>query len=132
MMRDHYVYWVRDLDGVLLYVGCTNNPDRRYDEHMCKPHDDGHGWFNQFPTTWRLRGPLSQESAQRLEMQQIAQHQPIFNTSGVKGRGTRNSAGLVARYFTEHGRIYPIPTRYRTYPELPDCMKYGTDIAQAA
>lgn len=125
-MRTHYVYWVRDLDGVLLYIGCTRAPQQRYETHMQKPNDDGRGWFNQFPTKWRLRGPLTSADAYELESQEIAQHEPIFNTRGIKGRSNRLAAGLIAQYFAEHGRVYPMN---QVYPDYSEWLDTGTPQA---
>jgi predicted GIY-YIG superfamily endonuclease len=108
MMRDHYVYWVQDTDGEFLYIGCTRRPQQRYEQHMRGEQFEWRtGWFNQFETRWRLRGPLTMGDALALEAQEIEEKQPIFNVKGVPGRQGRRTNGVVSAYFHSHGLIYP-------------------------
>lgn len=113
-MRTHYVYWVRDLDGVLLYVGCTSTPEQRYRQHLSAANGlrERRGWFTQFPTKWRFRGPLHYQDARDLEASEIAAGQPIFNVAGrfppkVTAQHRERMHAEIADYFTAHGRIYP-------------------------
>lgn len=123
-MRNHYVYWVHDRDGVLLYVGCTSQPLARYAQHMSKPEDRKRGWFNQFLTRWRFRGPLPKADAYELESAEIAEKLPIFNVVGISPNPSSGRRQVVADYFHSHGRIYPQfpirPTRPPQEPELFD------------
>lgn len=105
-MRDHYVYWVRDDQGVLLYIGCTKYPTARYEQHMSGDNRPL-GWFNQVPTSWRFRGPLPGAVALTLEAAEIAEHRPIFNVRGVPGRLGRQIDGVVGPYFASRGIAWP-------------------------
>lgn len=107
-MSTHFVYRAYDADGVMLYVGLTKQPDKRYREHLCGNYD-GRGWFQHFVTKWVVTGPLSRAAAEALELAEIDAHNPIFNGQ-AKGNctpklGTRQ---LVKDYFRFHGLTYPV------------------------
>jgi hypothetical protein len=108
-MRDHFVYWVHDTEGELLYVGVTKRPQQRYDQHMNGNGYDGRdGWFDEFETKWRFRGPLPKGTAYALEAQEIVTKRPVFNVHGIPDRKSRSGAGVVAAYFRKRGKAYPV------------------------
>lgn len=97
--RDHFVYEAFDADGLLLYVGCTGQPDTRYRAHMAGNYNL-HGWFNPFVTRWRVSGPYPKVTAYAIERERIARQQPIWNGHSRDNRGGR---GLIAEYLKFHG-----------------------------
>lgn len=72
--REHFVYCAYDARGVLLYIGCTMQPDKRREGHKGQRAE----WVN-FVSYFRAHGPYNYETARRMERSAIREHQPPFN-----------------------------------------------------
>lgn len=110
-LRTHYVYEAYDADGLLLYVGCTSNPTRRYREHMSGSPGGRKGWFGPFVTRWAVSGPYEKATALRIEAERIAERRPVWN--GLPG-GLRpeERERRISDYLAYHGfRFEPHPTK---------------------
>lgn len=67
------VYWLRDKEGHLLYVGISNNPDRRFAEHAAdKP------WWSKV-TQDEVRWYNNRETALLVEREEIRTRRPAHN-----------------------------------------------------
>lgn len=73
--RKYHIYRHYDKDGVLLYVGMSNNALSRLSQH--KQHAD---WFEQIETV-KIQTVNSRSEAFRLERKAIAEEKPKFNIS---------------------------------------------------
>lgn len=108
-MRTHFVYTAYDADGIVLYVGCTSQPETRYRAHM--RGEDARGWFNTFVTRWHVSGPYEKATAYRLERERIDELEPIFNGRTPANRFGRRAA--IKAYFALHGHPHqetpPLP-----------------------
>lgn len=110
--RTHFVYEAYDADGLLLYVGCTSNPAKRYRAHMTGDPDH-RGWFDPFVTDWRLSGPYEKATALRIERERIAECDPIWNGQAA---GNRHGRQLIQAYLSYHGVKWEHrPNRGRPY-----------------
>lgn len=109
--RTHFVYEVYDADGLLLYVGCTGNPQNRYRAHMTGDGGGLRGWFNPFVDHWRVSGPYTKAKALEIEKARIQAYQPIWNgASDANAKGRRQ---LIADYLDYHGvRFEPHPIHH--------------------
>lgn len=124
--REHYVYWVYDASGVLLYIGCSMNPRRRWSEHVA----DKREWIG-FAARFRLQGPYNYETARRLERAAIDSHEPPFNNDTVavlslKRQRARLINGLIARR-TDEGNDFNEAIRLavdEAYRVLPEPVRY--------
>jgi predicted GIY-YIG superfamily endonuclease len=86
--REHLVYRAFDADGNLLYVGCTNNPDRRWREHRTDSP-----WMTEKAHTFRLAGPYNYDTARQKEREALAIESPRYGmTPQRRGAATRNAA----------------------------------------
>lgn len=99
--REHYVYWVYDASDVLLYIGCSMQPKKRWAGHLA----DRREW-TKYAARFRLQGPYSYETARRMERDAIDSHEPPFNFDTVAVLSLkRQRHGLVDRltdrYLTE-------------------------------
>lgn len=98
--RTHYVYEAYDADGLLLYVGCTGNLEKRLADHR-RGNGDARGWFNHFVTDWRVSGPYARATALAIEKSRIDAGQPIWNGQSIENRGGRRQ--LIGDYLRFHG-----------------------------
>lgn len=73
----HYVYRCYDIDGRLIYIGCTNNPRSRF-----QLHESGSWWW-QFVASQRCTVFPDREKALQVERDAIYDERPRCN---VKGR----------------------------------------------
>lgn len=73
---NNWVYRLYDVDGDLLYVGCTEDVERRLREHHSKP------WF---PLVDHVEADIydGRASAAHAELRLIHEHQPPYNVQGV-------------------------------------------------
>lgn len=99
--REHFVYWAYDANGVLLYIGCTMQPKKRWAEHCGKP---AAAWTRHV-ARFRAQGPYNYETARRMERQAIDEHQPPFNNDHAKAMAARAKRSrlfedLMSRYMT--------------------------------
>ena len=106
---DHFLYRCYDADGLLLYIGCTNNVERRVAAHR---RGDGHSlasrWLSVFMTRHEVEGPFpGRDAGREAEREAIRTEQPLFNYQERKGP---NLAGWMTRrpialYLVEQGHI---------------------------
>ena len=77
--RRSYVYRMWDKDGVLLYIGKSNNPLNRWKQHRKKP------WFEQV-TRFEYEPHPDEASAYAAEREAIKTEHPLYNivNNGVK------------------------------------------------
>lgn len=69
------VYRAFDVDGLLLYVGCTNNVATRMNAHR-----KGSAWF-QYMDHFTTEGPFERAEAERRESEAIRTEAPWFNAT---------------------------------------------------
>jgi hypothetical protein len=100
----HYVYRCYDADGVLLYIGCSNDVEQRIALHMyVAARANASWWLSLCMDRYEIEGPYRTRTAGRkAEAKAIRAEQPVFNS---QGRGTsrflvRNG---VAQYLIAHG-----------------------------
>jgi hypothetical protein len=72
--RTHFVYRVYDEFGLLLYVGCSKNPEKRRKSH----EGDRAAWL-PYMATARLEGPYLKANAFAQEKSVIVTEAPFFN-----------------------------------------------------
>lgn len=65
-LRNHFVYWVWDADGQLLYIGCTRRPEVRWKEHLA---GSSRVWARRAARR-RMAGPYDYPTARRIEREQ--------------------------------------------------------------
>lgn len=92
--REHYVYRVFDAEGALLYIGCTNNPDRRWTEHR----SDNPKWTSK-AARFHLSGPYNYDTARRLEREALATENPQYGMTPQRRSAHTRNANLQRRYF---------------------------------
>src|SRR5579872_688576 len=89
--RTHYAYTIRS-GGVVLYVGCTNDPRRRLGEHR-------HYWLRSYAdATVELEGPLARCDAERRERDLIALLRPVRNRQRGRQRPRQRRPRRPAAY----------------------------------
>lgn len=93
--REHFVYRVFDGGGSLLYVGCTNNPDRRWTEHRTN-----NAKWTAKAARFRLSGPYSYGTARRLEREALATENPQYGMTPERRSAHTRNANLQSRYFS--------------------------------
>lgn len=112
--RTHFVYEAYDSDGLLLYVGCTGQPEKRYKAHMAGG-GDARGWFNPFVTDWRVSGPYTPLVALKIERDRIEAKQPIWNGHSRENFGGKRK--LIKDYLDAKGLTF-IPNPRANRPLL--------------
>jgi predicted GIY-YIG superfamily endonuclease len=69
--RNHFVYWVYDDQGAVIYVGCTRNPKGRWQNHKyAKLEMVAEAYY------CRMAGPYDFRTARRIEKEQRHKHNP--------------------------------------------------------
>lgn len=70
-LRNHFVYYLYDADGAVIYIGCTRNPEKRWREH-------GYQRPEMVAETVRCRmvGPYDFPTARRIEKREQYKHRP--------------------------------------------------------
>lgn len=92
---DAYVYRTYDRDGVLLYVGCTRDPERRFKEHrMCQ--ETISRWFPLMASR-EITAAMPEAEALALETHWIRTLGPKFNVADAPKRYTSGAAIVAAR-----------------------------------
>lgn len=76
--RRHFVYCAYDNHGMLLYIGCTMQPELRMQGHKSARAE----WL-KYVVRYRAYGPYNYQTARRLERDAIREHQPPFNADTV-------------------------------------------------
>lgn len=72
--REHFVYWVYDAEGCILYIGCTRSPDSRWVAHgNTKPG------LVAAAARCKMRGPYTFDVARHIEHAAIVEANPLFN-----------------------------------------------------
>lgn len=85
----HFVYRVFRADGAVLYVGCTRQPEVRFNQHRRQAE-----WWDQADRAeWIPAGRL--HDAQRLEEQTIKADRPLYNFQH-NSRSAREAVDLAA------------------------------------
>lgn len=104
--RPHDVYRVYDKDGILLYVGCTVNVERRIKQHKAEYA----GWCRQAATV-TVEEYADFATARAVESLAIHEERPVWNVTKMQssryGRGaelcrtepTETYAGLPMSFF---------------------------------
>lgn len=95
--REHFVYYAYDARDVLLYIGCTMQPEKRL-----KGHRDI-GIWTQYAARFRMQGPFNYDTARFKESVAILEHQPPFNGTSPRVVAAKNEEHvLFMRVFNEH------------------------------
>jgi predicted GIY-YIG superfamily endonuclease len=80
----HYVYRVLDSYGLLLYIGCSHNVEKRLVQHQYGP-------WHRYAETVGIWGPYPKAEARRMESEAIESEASYFNsTIGDMARARRN------------------------------------------
>lgn len=74
MSLEHYVYRCFDADGELLYIGCTQYPDRR----LTQEHPKRSPWWARCDT-YTFEGPYGYFEGFDVERAAIIAELPLFN-----------------------------------------------------
>lgn len=77
--REFFVYRMFDASGQLLYVGCTNNPKRRWYEHRTERPD-----MSAAAVKFKVQGPFTRFKARQLEREAATSEQPLFGWTPAK------------------------------------------------
>lgn len=124
---DHFLYRCYDADGILLYIGCTNNVKRRLAAHRTGSAKASR-WLAARIASHEVEGPLpGRDAARDAERNAIRNEQPVLN---FQERGTENLAPWmttwgVAAYLVKHGhRQLAIETACTCRPEEFDGVIY--------
>ncbi|HEY4267072.1 MAG TPA: GIY-YIG nuclease family protein [Galbitalea sp.] len=73
MNDTHYVYRCYDAAGALLYIGCTQYPEKRIDQHRAARH-----WSTRIETV-TFAGPYDYFVGLAIERNAIRTELPLFN-----------------------------------------------------
>lgn len=73
--RNHFVYRAYDEHGLLLYIGCTLDPDQRWRQHRRKS-----AWA-QYAATFKMVGPFYRADALTYETLAIESEDSFFNAT---------------------------------------------------
>lgn len=92
LLRRHVVYRAFDADDRLLYVGCTNNIDKRIAAHRW-----GADWWPDM-TRLALAGPYNYETAREIEYAAIESERSLHNHSTER----RELRRLSSQLFDQH------------------------------
>lgn len=94
LLRRHFVYRAFDADGVLLYVGCTYDPDKRMAAHR-----HGSDWHADM-VRLAVAGPYNYETARQLEYDAIESERSLYNHSRERRELSRLHSTLVNAHAT--------------------------------
>jgi len=94
LRREHFVYRAFDAAGDLLYVGCSNNPERRWAEHRTTSP-----WWTEQARRFHLSGPYNYDTARRLEREALATEDPKYGMTPERRSAHTRNANLQRRYF---------------------------------
>jgi hypothetical protein len=98
----HFVYRAFDSYGHLLYIGCTNNPDKRLATHRSQAP-----WF-RFAETISVAGPYAGRSAGRaVETQAILTEGAYFNCTMADIKRTQANINAAKRSLHAQGWFSP-------------------------
>lgn len=94
--RDHYVYRVYDDADRLLYVGCSQDLKKRWQEHRGSSLSP----WTDFAARFKVAGPYPYRAARLLEGRTIEAEQPWFNET--LARRTERQRGNRRNYLAEY------------------------------
>lgn len=100
---DHFVYRCYDSEGVLLYIGCTTDVEKRLKGHFAvSAANTASWWLSLFYSDHKIEGPFRGRDAGRdAERAAIRSERPLFNThhSYYPGRVAKYRVGryLIAK-----------------------------------
>ena len=87
--RNHFVYYVYDRAGEVIYIGCTRNLDRRWSDHK---------YFRQpmqaEAVRVRVSGPYDYKTARRIEKSEQYRYRPRYDARHPDGWSERVAAQL--------------------------------------
>lgn len=109
----HYVYRAFDSYGLLLYIGCSLNVERRLAAHRAQSS------WHRFAETVGVWGPYSKAHARELESQAIEAEASYFNATSGDARRThsnRNAARRIA------GARYGVTPDYRVLTRIQQSL----------
>lgn len=109
--RTHFVYRVYDPFGILLYVGCTRVPEKRWAQHS------GTTW-RQYAARKRMEGPYEKRAAFKRESEVIESERPFFNSLRDHKKIQNERYQLSRRLWGD---------LHRTRPEIQGAV-YGTPL----
>lgn len=101
LIRDHYVYRAFDEFGLLLYIGCTKQPEMRWKQHV-----SASAW-TQYAQRFTLAGPFTRKKALSIEAAAIEAEEPHFNCSAEHKRSIVDNQRAERRLFAELKRTRP-------------------------
>lgn len=123
-IRDHFVYRCYDNSDVLLYVGCSRDPEGRRKGHKGSRAD----WY-PYMTRAEMSGPFTYTVARRLEREQIETLHPRFNETlqdmGRRSRYNALSRHLEARWSNTPGATHVDFRRWLTEARPAFIAQYG-------
>lgn len=105
---NHYLYRCYDADGVLLYIGCTVEVDRRITAHRRGKGAKASTWLAACMARYETEGPYrGRDAGREAERDAIQAEQPIFNLQERKNehRSAWSTRADVAEYLVEHGLL---------------------------
>lgn len=82
--REHFVYYAYDARDVLLYIGCTMQPEKRWAGHKAM------GSWSRYAVRFRMQGPYNYDTARFKESSAILEHQPPFNGQSPRVVAAKN------------------------------------------
>lgn len=100
---DHYVYRCYDVEGLLLYIGCSSDVERRIKKHFtASANNTASWWLSLFYARHDFEGPFDgRDTGRAVESAAIEAERPLFN---LQGNGIRHQRlNRVAMYLVEHG-----------------------------
>lgn len=116
--RPHYVYRAFDGYGILLYVGCTLNPDGRLATHR-----SGSPWY-RFAESIGVTGSYERREALHLERTAIDTEAPHFNSSFADMKRTQANIVAARKNLIGRGDLMP------NYEGDLDALANGADDGQ--
>ena len=99
-VRNHYVYRYYDLHGVLLYVGCTMRPEKRWREHQQDRRE-----MSKRVRTVRMQGPYNYDTAREIERVALRTERPVYAVTPQDQAAKQRRRGWIKR----HMRPYITP-----------------------
>lgn len=102
--RSHYLYRCYDTGGVLLYVGCTNDVQKRmYVHRRSSARATASWWLSLCMDRYEVEGPFKgRGAALKAERRAIRAEQPIFNTQ-ERGHSLTQVRNGAASYLVSRG-----------------------------
>lgn len=95
LLREHFVYRAFDLNGVLLYIGCSVRPALRLKEHRASSR-----WGHR-AVRITLAGPYNYETARLVEYNAIESERSIYNYSSERRALHRIKSDFVSAKLNE-------------------------------